>query len=103
MGVKQSTDGRFTSVERMYKRILYYKDRPGLDFIIREYNRTVLDDKTIMSFVSPTGVSLVRKKEDGNLYTVIITMDEAIKMLSPYLRKQKLENIMSDEKRCRTS
>ena len=94
MGVRLSTKGRFVTIEKIYGRILYYKDRQSLKFIIGEYYRTVLDDKTIISFTSPMGVSLVRKRDDGELYTNIITMDEAIKMLSPYLRKKKLEKIM---------
>ena len=94
MGVKQSTGGRFTTVERIHERIIYYKDRPGAKFIAKEYYRTALDDKTIISFTSPMGVSLVRKRDNGELYTNIISMDDAIKMLSPYLRKKKLEKIM---------
>ena len=94
MGVKQSTSGRFCTIEKIYGRILFYKNKSDVEFILKEQHRVALDDKTIISFVSPNYTSLVRKKDDGYLYTEMIPVDEAIKILSPYLRKQKLKKIM---------
>jgi hypothetical protein len=94
MEVKHPTHGRYISLEKFYERVIYYKDKDNDDFLLNEYHMLALDNDMSMSFVSPRGLSLIKKNDKGDKYTEVLEYDEALKILQLYLRKIKINKIM---------
>ena len=81
------------SVDRFYQILCLYKDK-GDVFPFETYSCTFLDDKNIITFVSPNRVTFVKRDYDRDFYyNTVLSMDEALKILNPYLRKYKIEKI----------
>ena len=97
MGVRLSQHGRFIPIEKFYERVMYYKDKDDDGLLLNEYHITVLEKDVSMSFVSPSGLGLIKKNDKGDMYTTVLEFDEAMEMLKLYLRSKKIKKI-KDEK-----
>lgn len=72
---------------------MYYKLRPTSPGLQNDYHKVLLDGgKIYLSFYSPNHITVM--KNDILSTHKEISVDEAIKLLNPYLRKQKLMKIM---------
>jgi len=95
---------QFVDLQYIYDRIIFYKDMRSDKFLLDEYMLSVLGDGTIISFVTPKGISIVQKDSDGQLFTTPLKFDEAIDILKLHLRKKKIEKLQDDKnKNHRTS
>lgn len=76
-----------------YNILCTYKEKENSpDF--EAYACTFLDDNNILTFVSPRRLAIVKRDHIRDIYlNTIIDMDEAFKILNPFLRKNKIEKI----------
>ena len=71
---------------------IYREKKNSLEF--EEYACTFLDETTILTFVSPKRIAIVQRDYKRDFYyNTLIDMDEAFKILNPYLRKNKIKKI----------
>jgi hypothetical protein len=76
-----------------YNILCTYKEKENSpDF--EAYACTYLDDINILTFVSPRRIAIVKRDHKRDIYfNTTIDMDEAFRILNPYLRKDKIEKI----------
>lgn len=92
MGKPARCKGKFITKEQFHQKVIFYKDKPDLSFVMPDYYRVDLDDDTTLSFVSPDGYYMLkRNKDDDRFYTTSLGYEETLSMLKTYLRKDKLK------------
>ena len=84
------------SPEKFYEIICSYqgkKDNPPFE----SYSCTLLDDNNIITFVSPNTIILVHgHPPDDSYYNTLLNIEEAFKLLNPYLRKSKIKKLKNN-------
>ncbi len=79
------------SINKFYEILCLYKDK-GDVYPFEVYSCTFLDHNTMITFVNPDALSLVKRCE-GDIRSYKLTFDDTFKLLNPYLRKYKIEKI----------
>jgi dihydrodipicolinate synthase/N-acetylneuraminate lyase len=92
MGKPARCKGLFITPEKFYEKVIFYRGKPDLSYVMPDYYQVDLDDDTFMNFVSPNNYYILkRNKENDMFYTTIIEYEETISILKIYIRRDKLK------------
>ena len=92
MAKRKGSKGLYITPEKFYEKIIFYRDKPDLSYVMPDFYQVELDNDTMMSFVSPNGYYMLkRNKQNDKFYTTIIEYEETILTLNTYIRRNKLK------------
>jgi hypothetical protein len=82
-----------SDIEKTYNRIVDYKNKQNIPPFDSYFIGTV-DNNQIILTANLSGIDVTQKDKFGTFRTLTLTSDEALKIVQPFLRKLKVEQII---------